>query len=100
MTYRCKPLIHDKKFDRDCEEIFGSLEKADRALADLLFCISHDLSNSSEVADGVLSFFNSSLQCVIVAEDLAQVGLVLRACISVRARVSFARSLVDAASRV
>jgi hypothetical protein len=83
MSYSNRSLIHHPKFDRDCEEVFGSLEKADHALAELMYCISHNLAAGALIVEGVSSFFASTLACVVVVEELHTGSLLVRACISV-----------------
>ncbi len=84
MSYFSKSLIHDPKFDRDCEEMFGSLEKADQELAELMFSIGHNLVVGSRIIDGVSSYHHSLTNCVVVVEELHDKSLLLRACISFR----------------
>ena len=90
MLYPGRSLVHDRKFDRDCEEFFGSLERADDRLAAFLFELAHGVVHGIKITSTVSAFMaDVELSCVVIVElcggDLFLRGLVV---LDVAARVA------------
>lgn len=79
MPFHARSLVHDPRFDRDCEELFGSLERADEILAPLLFDIARGLSASVCVAIHLFAYEVAGTYVVLVHDNGREV--LLRSCI-------------------
>lgn len=78
MNYNGRSLVHDRRFDRDCEDLFGSLERADELLASTIFDIAHGLLIGVPVASGMQAYEVAGM-CVILVDEGP--NLTLRACV-------------------
>lgn len=79
MDYNGRSLVHDRRFDRDCEDLFGSLARADEMLAATVFEIAHGLVSGVSVANGMHAYEVAGI-CVLLVEDGP--NLTLRACVA------------------
>jgi hypothetical protein len=81
MHYPGRQLVHDEKFDRDCEVVFGSLVEADDKLAPFMFELAHGVAHGAAVAPWVTAFAVPGLRpCVVIVESIGG-RLILRALI-------------------
>ena len=78
MRYPGRQLVHDKKFDRDCEHFFGSLAQADDLLAGFVFELAHGLAVGAKISPQVTAFMQHGDRPCVVIVELADDQLFLR----------------------
>ena len=69
MPFPARSLVHDPRFDRDCEELFGSLERADEVLASVLFDIACGLAAGVCVAIHLFAYEVAGSYVVLLHDD-------------------------------
>jgi hypothetical protein len=96
MHYSARSLTHSSTFDRDCEQLFGSLVVADQKLAKALFEIAHDLIPGVPISS-TISAYSVENDCIIIVEQLGR-SFMLQACVAIGSRTALVAASRGASS--